>query len=81
MILKPCFYVKFYIQLIFSLLLPDSFLVKLLLKGKVMKRYKLTKFLLKTALTYVLCTNAAFAFKVGLLLSDSEQRFLLSGRN
>ena len=41
-----------------------------------MKRYKLTKLLLKTALTYVLCTNAAFAFKVGLSLptqnSDSS---------
>lgn len=62
---------KFYIQLIFSLLLPDSFLVKLLLK-KVMKRYKLTKLLLKTALTYVLCTNAVFAFKVGVSLSTQN---------
>lgn len=63
---------KFYIQLIFSLLLPDSFLVKLLLK-KVMKRYKLTKLLLKTALTYVLCTNAAFEFKVGLSLPTQNR--------
>ncbi|NLK84816.1 MAG: hypothetical protein GX278_02490 [Aeromonadales bacterium] len=37
-----------------------------------MKRYKLTKLLLKTALTYVLCTNAAFAFKVGLSLSTQN---------